>query len=350
MLVELLRKLQPLRALPLWVRYMLAASIVMACFGLRVAIGAVSDGSQNVPIFLFFIPAVLIAPILFDRGSGYLAVALSSVLSIYFFAAPFRSFRVERAGEGWGLLSFVVIGVIAAALIEALRHAVDELSARTDALTQGSEELEATRAELEAVARQRALLLSDINHRIKNHLASVAAGLSLSKRQVEDEMAAAALDSAIRRLAVLGRVYTRLHVDGPEVVLDAKEFLQALCADLAESVIGLRRVGLKADIAHATMNAERAANLGLIVNELVTNAAKYAFPEEREGEIVVTFGETSGECVLQVRDNGVGGVPDSASTGSGTKLVKALAAQLGGSADWREDGGIVATVRLPMAC
>jgi two-component sensor histidine kinase len=107
----------------------------------------------------------------------------------------------------------VAIGLFTAALIEAFRHAIKEL--RT------------TESKLRDATRH--LLLADINHRIKNHLASLSAVLALSRRDIEDPRAREALDAAVQRLAVMGRVYTRLHASNQQVYLDAKEFLEG-CA------------------------------------------------------------------------------------------------------------------------
>jgi two-component sensor histidine kinase len=346
MFIELLQRLRPLRGLSIWVRYALTAVLVFGCFGLRLALEDLDDG-PFLPLYLLFVPAVLIAAFFFDRGSAFFAVGLSSLLGLYFFIEPDRSLYVEHIGEAVRLGAFLVIGCLIAAIVEALRKTVDELADRTTELTAATEELTRTRSELENSNRHRELLLIDINHRIKNHLASVAAGLGLSKAHVADEAAQHALQDAIGRLAVLGRVYERLHLQGPEVTLDSKAFLEGLCAELAVSIVGARPIAITPAIESKEISSQQAVSLGLIVNELVTNCVKYAFVDDEAGEVNVRYADLAGECTLQVIDNGRGANGVEQRIGTGTKLVKGLVGQMGGKVAWHRGSGTHVVVKLP---
>ncbi|MDP8914019.1 MAG: DUF4118 domain-containing protein, partial [Pseudomonadota bacterium] len=219
--------LEPLRRLPLWACYGFTAMIVAAFVGLRFGISSL-DASVNLPLFLVFVPAVIISAMLFDKGSGLFAVALSGAVGLFFFIEPVGSLASKSVGEVVRLIFFVLIGTFTAALIEAFRHTIDDLHA--------------TKRRLEEANRHRDLLLADINHRIKNHLGSLSAVLSLSKRRLSDDAAKEALDAAVSRLAVLGRVYTRLHIADETVTLDAKEFLEGLCDDLSQSLLATPQI------------------------------------------------------------------------------------------------------------
>ena len=346
MFVELLQRLRPLRGLPLWARYGLTGLMVFGCFGLRLALEDLDEGAY-LPLYLLFIPAVLLASFLFDRGSGLFALVLSGLLGLYFFIEPASSLRVEHAGEVVRLIAFIVIGFLIAAIVEALRHTVDQLADRTFELTQRTEELTHTRTELENSNRHRELLLADINHRIKNHLASVAAGLGLSKAHVPDEKAQHALQDAIGRLAVLGRVYERLQLHGAEVTLDSKAFLEGLCAELTGSIVGARPVAIIPAVERKEITSEQAVSLGLVVNELVTNSVKYAFDQDEPGEIHVRYGDAEGECSLQVLDTGRKANEANGRGGIGTRLVKGLVSQMGGTVEWHRASGTRVVVRLP---
>ncbi|MDQ4086877.1 MAG: DUF4118 domain-containing protein [Pseudomonadota bacterium] len=338
MFVEFLKRLEPLRGIPLALRYAATALIVLACFALRFLLGGL-DQAEHLPLFLMFVPAVILSSFLFDRGSGFFAVALSSLVGTYFYVEPAGSFEFTHIGEVIRLATFILIGLMTAAIIEALRKTVDELTHRT-------EELTATRAELVEANQHRALLLSDINHRIKNHLASVAGTLVMDRKRVEDPAARASLDAAISRLGVLGRVYTRLHLSGASVEIDAREFLEELCSDLNSSVIGLRPISLACSLDPAKMDAQAAVTLGLIVNELVANSIKYAFPEGEAGDIQVHLRDSAAGYELEVRDNGRGGLAEGV-PGTGTKLVRALVAQMRGTVDWRTENGTIVEIQIP---
>jgi two-component system, sensor histidine kinase PdtaS len=339
MFVDLLKRLRVLRGIPLWVRYAATAILVLACFALRYLVGAL-DEPGHLPLFLMFVPAVIVASFLFDRGSGFFAVGLSSVVGVYFYVEPAGTFEFQHTGEVIRLVSFILIGLLTASIIEALRQTVDELSERTD-------ELVVARTELTASNQHRDLLLADINHRIKNHLTSVAGTLAMDRQALVDERAQAALDAAIARLSVLGRVYTRLHVSGSQVEVDADAFLEELCSDLRSTVVGLRPVALSCSFDRIKMDAQQAVTLGLLVNELVTNAIKYAFEEGQIGEVTVSLAETADGYALEVRDTGRGLVAEMQGGGTGTKLVRALVGQMRGTVDWKNDGGAVVTIRIP---
>ncbi|MCA3255153.1 MAG: PAS domain-containing protein [Alphaproteobacteria bacterium] len=193
----------------------------------------------------------------------------------------------------------------------------------------------ARRAEdaLRAADAQKAVLLADLNHRVKNHLQSVSGLLDLASRRAETlDEARAALEAGARRLGVLGRVYTRLQIDRDKTVVEAQRFLGDLCEDLRASLVGERPVAVHVDSEALDIDSSRAALVGLIVNELVQNALKYAFPDDRAGSVRVGFARSPDEFRLTVADDGIGFAGD-ATAGSGKRLVRALVQQLGGTLD-----------------
>lgn len=213
-------------------------------------------------------------------------------------------------------------------------------------LARDIEPIKQVERELRASDRHKAILLQDINHRVKNSLASVAGLLEISRMKIEDPRAKGAVSSAVRQLVVLARVFDRLHQSKVNDSIPVRTFLEGLCHDLVDSVVG-ERVGLQAAIEEALLSMDQAISLGLIVNELVTNALKYAFPGDRTGRIAVRFRTVGeGEFCLEVADDGIGR-PADAKEGSGTTLVEALARQLGGSVEWSGSGGAVVSIRFP---
>jgi two-component system, sensor histidine kinase PdtaS len=141
-------------------------------------------------------------------------------------------------------------------------------------------------------------------------------------------------------------VYTRLHLQGAAVELDAKEFLEDLCRDLSETVIGLRPIAITTEIEPLQLDSQTAVTLGLVVNELITNALKYAFPDGDSGEIRIKLRRTNEGYDLEQRDNGVGAsMPKDA--GSGMKLVRGMVGQMRGRVDWTTEEGTRVSIRLP---
>ena len=105
-----------------------------------------------------------------------------------------------------------------------------------------------------------------------------------------------------------------------------------MCHDLIASVNeeGDTSIVLKTDIDNALLPTDRAITIGLIVNELVTNAVKYAFPSDTKGTVLVTLKRAPGELRLTVADDGQGADPRRADSGLGGRLIERFAQQLGG--------------------
>jgi two-component system, sensor histidine kinase PdtaS len=170
----------------------------------------------------------------------------------------------------------------------------------------------------------------------------------MSAREIEDGAAQAAIQSAMARLAVLARVYDRLRLRSEgEAVVSANEFITGLGSDLEPALIGLRPIALTVRAEPIPLELGRAVPVGLIVNEALTNAIKYGFPEDAAGHVAVLFEERDGRLHLEVSDNGIGMTAEQRGRGVGTRLIRALAQQLGGTPDWHGPPGTTLVVQFP---
>jgi chemotaxis protein methyltransferase CheR len=202
-----------------------------------------------------------------------------------------------------------------------------------------------------AVAHERIVaLLQELGHRIKNSLQIIISVVSLEARNHKSDEGKAALERVSNRIAALGRLYSMLGEANSVEEVDAASYLEALCRELIESVQkeNGNTIALKTDIESEPLPVDRAIPLGLIVNELVTNAVKYAFPSETGGTVVVTLKRIPGELRLMVSDDGKGVDPRRADSGLGGRLVESFARQLGGQVK-RESGnkGTIVYLTLP---
>jgi two-component sensor histidine kinase len=199
-----------------------------------------------------------------------------------------------------------------------------------------------------ASEREKELLLHELVHRFKNDLANVTAILRLQARSVSDPSARSELMVASDRVHVLTRVHQRLTRFADATDLDMREFLEELCKDLRVSSISLRRVRLQTEVEPVRLPFPTAVTVGLIVNELVQNALKYAFPGERPGRITVRFGRSGDHFRLSVSDDGVGQAkPLAESSGLGQRLVASFAQQLGGTYDVQVGAGRTVAITFP---
>ncbi|MBI5265132.1 MAG: response regulator [Bradyrhizobium sp.] len=193
-------------------------------------------------------------------------------------------------------------------------------------------EVHASRDRYAALAAERELLLREVNHRVGNSLQIIASLLHLQANSATREDVKAALTNAMGRVAAVAQVHRRLYTsqDLKSVVLS--QYLDSLLDDLRRSAEGNRmsRLTLKAE--PIEIDPDRAVAIGIIVNELVMNAVKYAYPD-RAGPIHVELSAQGGNVVLSIADNGVGiNVPsDPRSTGMGQRIVAAMASKLDAS-------------------
>ena len=197
-----------------------------------------------------------------------------------------------------------------------------------------------------AVAHERiGMLMQELTHRVKNSLQSIAAMVFIEARSHKSSEGKAALERVSHRIDALGQLYSKLSKSDTVEAVDAASYLDELCRDLVASVQGGSSIVLKTDIESELLPTDQAIPMGLIVNELVTNALKYAFPSQTKGTVIVTLKRASGQLRLTVADDGKGIDSRRADSGLGSRLVEGFAQQLGGQVE-RESGSQGTTVRL----
>jgi len=305
------------RGFPVWARYSLTAILVLLVAAVR---HALRDPLPGYPFLLFF-PVIIISSVLFDRGNGVFATILSA-LAVAYMMAPRGVLAVQQPQDFIALLVFLGVGLSMAVLIEALHRAYVNLAK--------------SHAKLEAAANERAVLFRELSHRTRNDLATVAGLLLAQSRNTENTCAKAALRGAADRMQVVARVHQRLSVHDDGATVDTREFISALCSDLGITLIGLRPITFELRVESHHITIQRAVAVGLIVNELVTNALKYAFEEGQSGIVEVCFERRDTQYLLWVADDGFGAEAAPRGTGMGHTLVQSLAAQLGGGFERRQ--------------
>ena len=302
---QLIARSVPLRDQPAWVRYASATVITGAFTLLRAALHHhLHDYS-----FFLFMPAVFISSLLFGRGPGWWATSLSTLLAVGLFTYP--SYRIVVDDDDIiPLILFVATCIGVSEINDALRSALAR----------------ATQAE-----EQNALLLQEMEHRTKNNFQIIGSLLTTQARGQSDPAIRQTLQAAAARVRVIAQAQDlfRLREGNTRVRLD--EYLTNLCEGLRNVLCDVRPIDLTIDTERIEVPSSTAVPIGLIVNELVTNAFKYAFPADRAGRIQVSFRiQENNQGVLIVSDDGVG-CPVDAGEGLGTRLTNLLCQQLNGT-------------------
>lgn len=181
-------------------------------------------------------------------------------------------------------------------------------------------------------------LLAELNHRVKNHLQMVTALLAL-QAAAADAALQEEFEQAIRRIETVAELHGRLYRDGTQGAVDLSAYLADICEGLERSLLEGRPIQLAWSAPPAELALDRAVPLGLIVNELVTNAIKHAFPDGSGGRIAVRLEASAGRARLEVSDDGLGLPADVADKGFGTRLVQGLARQIGATLTLAEGAG-----------
>jgi PAS domain S-box-containing protein len=203
-----------------------------------------------------------------------------------------------------------------------------------------------------AIAGERiGMLLQELTHRVKNSLQIIASMVGIEARGHISGEGKAALERVSHRINALGHLYSVLSKGDTVEAVDAASYLDELCRDLIASVHkeGGTSIVLQTDIDSELLPTDRAIPIGLIVNELVTNAVKYAFPGDTKGTVLVTLKRAQGELHLTVADNGQWVNPRRTNSGLGGRLVDGFARQLGGQVERKSDSqGTTVHLILPL--
>jgi len=178
------------------------------------------------------------------------------------------------------------------------------------------------------------MLLEEMRHRVANSLQIIASILLIKARTVQSEETRLQLQDAHQRVLSVAAVQQHLHVTAGAKPIEIGNYLSKLCETLAQSMIGgSRSISLKVEADAGTAASNQAVSIGLIVTELVMNALKHAFPDDKkDAAVIVSYKVADNDWKLTISDNGIGGPHTSASdgikSGLGTSLVQSLAKQL----------------------
>lgn len=212
-------------------------------------------------------------------------------------------------------------------------------------------ELESARALAERERQRVEALLQDSNHRIGNSLATVSSLLGLQLRQATNEDARRVLIAARDRVQTISTAHRRLRLGEDLETVRVDEFLQAVIDDIRVSLTSGDRINFETAFAPLNLNARDVTTIGIILGELVTNAVKHAFPDNRRGTVHVRFdrGE-DGVLALTVADDGVGRKNrKNDHQGLGMLVIEQLCVQFGEMPHYDRNGetGTRAMVRFP---
>lgn len=205
---------------------------------------------------------------------------------------------------------------------------------------------------LKNAAMEKEALHRELLHRVKNSFNLIKSLLYLEREKLNNKQANKVLENLEMRIATLSKMYSMLNISGTSQQLDLGEYLNEITKSLAESYLenpGL--VEVKSTFDKIIIFPRMASSVGLIVNEILTNSLKYAFPSNKRGVISISLKKNSGNAEIEILDNGIGVADDFTienSKGMGLQLVNMLIQQLEGKIEFGKENGTRFKLTFPL--
>ncbi len=192
------------------------------------------------------------------------------------------------------------------------------------------------------------LLLREIHHRVKNNLQLVSSLLTLQGRSINDATALQAINEGKSRVRSMALIHQDLYNKENLTGINVKEYIEKLSQELFDTYnVDKERIRLQMKIEKLEMDVDTLIPLGLIINELITNSLKYAWPNNTTGTLYIELQHDNNHITLTVKDDGIGYDPTSAREGSfGATLISALTLQLNAEYTVNTDNGSTITIIL----
>ncbi len=283
-------------------RYALAVAAVVAGFVIRLAIG----GSLLTP-FITLWPAVMVTTLVAGTLPGVVSLALSTGLAWYCFIPPAWSLK-SIPPTAVPVLAFLLWGGALLVVVKAFRITIQDL------ITQHE--------------RSR-LLMQEVDHRVKNSLQFVYSVLRLQANSSSEGAVREGLLNAADRLNAIVRVHQQLYQSDPAREVDLRDFLDRLARD-AERVMGHLEIKVQAEA--IGLPFDKLLAISIILNELLTNIGKHAYPLDRRGTVRIACAlSDAGDLAVIIEDEGPGlpaGFDPASASGFGMTLIRTLTRQL----------------------
>lgn len=194
-------------------------------------------------------------------------------------------------------------------------------------------EVERRTADLEAALEARTLLLHEVDHRVKNNLTMIGSLIRLQARRIDNEEVALKLDAMLERIDAMATVHRRLYQSNDITKFDIGAFTSNLVSDVVASS-GRENIVVRESIEKIDISSADATALGLVLNEIITNAIKHAYSDGRGGVLSVSTSQQEGMACIDIADDGPGLPEGALDSGLGRTLIDRLSRQVRGKATW----------------
>lgn len=208
--------------------------------------------------------------------------------------------------------------------------------------------LKAQTVQLETLVDEKNILMKETHHRVKNSFQLVSSLLYLQSENIKNEEASQAIIDAQNRVKSMILIHQKMYSKDQLTGIDTKEYIEDLVKDIIENhTDNSHSVNFHPDVERHILSIETITSIGLIINELITNSLKHAFPLSMDQPIIeVHFTKQTDFFVLEVKDNGIGMQQEPKPTSFGLKLIHALAKKLKGKITFENKNGTLFTMEI----
>lgn len=211
------------------------------------------------------------------------------------------------------------------------------------ALFQDITERKKVEEQIQKSLKEKETLIREVHHRVKNNMQVITSLLKLQAQKIQDKELRKPFEESEQRIRAMALVHERLYQKEDLSGINFSDYIHHIIRELkAVYSIDVRKIAVKINVEDIVLEVDSAIPCGLIINELITNCFKYAFPGDRTGEVVVSFTKEGNTYRLSIRDNGVGlpaGFDYRQTSTLGMEIVNVLTKQLLGTLNVRSDGG-----------
>ncbi|MEK7728690.1 MAG: histidine kinase dimerization/phosphoacceptor domain -containing protein [candidate division KSB1 bacterium] len=228
--------------------------------------------------------------------------------------------------------------------IRASKQSDDELGLLSDSFNEMLARIHQHEHVLNTALREKEVLLKEVHHRVKNNLQVISSLLNLQSGFIKEPEVLVMFTESMNRIKSMALIHEKLYQSKDFAKIDFAEYVRNLTNHLYRSyVINSNLIKFEIHVEDVSLNVDTAIPCGLMLNELVSNSLKYAFPNGRTGEISIRlFRQEGNQLILLVKDNGVGLPKDidfKSSKSLGLKLVNILTQQLRGDLNYHSENG-----------
>ncbi|MEI6055070.1 MAG: histidine kinase dimerization/phosphoacceptor domain -containing protein [Lentisphaerota bacterium] len=238
-----------------------------------------------------------------------------------------------------------------------LQTVINDLSAsRLATMNMMEESVEArkltdeAKEQVQSLLKEKEILLTEVHHRIKNNMQLVSGMLMMQAASMKDDLAVKAMEDAQHRIYTMSVLYDKLYRSDNFSEISIKGYFENLVDEIFHSLPDSKHISIEKHIEDIIISARISFSLGIIVNEIMTNIAKYAFKGRDKGKVTISASMKEGKVVLVIQDDGIG-IPENVnvkeSSGFGLKLLDMMTQQIKGTINIERVNGTKFILEFP---